>query len=156
MLNEKVTVTICGKAYNLRTDNASSLIRQGEEADRRITEYCREMSLSKDDACVFTVLDLLGDIDSANAPAGFLREEERRAGQHRGEGREGSRGKQAARLRKRAARKGQRPPSRSSAGSTPCLKAKTAPLTRKRSRSQQERAARTPAQRRSLKSPSRP
>ena len=37
MLNEKVTVTICGKAYNLRTDNASSLIRQGEEADRRIT-----------------------------------------------------------------------------------------------------------------------
>lgn len=67
MLNEKVTVTICGKAYNLRTDNASSLIRQGEEADRRITEYCREMSLSKDDACVFTVLDLLGDLDSANA-----------------------------------------------------------------------------------------
>lgn len=67
MLNEKVTVTICGKAYNLRTDNASSLIRQGEEADRRITEYCREMSLSKDDACVLTVLDLLGDLDSANA-----------------------------------------------------------------------------------------
>ncbi len=62
-----MTVTICGKAYNLRTDNASSLIRQGEEADRRITEYCREMSLSKDDACVFTVLDLLGDLDSANA-----------------------------------------------------------------------------------------
>ena len=31
MLNEKVTVTICGKAYNLRTDNASSLIRQGDE-----------------------------------------------------------------------------------------------------------------------------
>mgnify|MGYP000804296110 FL=1 len=58
MLNEKVTVTICGKAYNLRTDNASSLIRQGEEADRRITEYCREMSLSKDDACVLSLIHI--------------------------------------------------------------------------------------------------
>lgn len=67
MLNEKVTVTICGKSYNLRTDDASSLLRQGEEADRRITEYCREMSLSKDDACVFTVLDVLGELDTANA-----------------------------------------------------------------------------------------
>ena len=75
MLNEKVTVTICGKAYNLRTDNASSLIRQGEEADRRITEYCREMSLSKDDACVFTVLDLLGDLEEGGGVIQLLRDQ---------------------------------------------------------------------------------
>lgn len=67
MLNEKVTVTICGKPYNLRTDNAAALLRQGDEAERRITEYCRELSLSKDDACVFTILDLLGELETASA-----------------------------------------------------------------------------------------
>ena len=72
MLNEKVTVTICGKPYNLRTDNAAALLRQGEETDRRITEYCRSMSLSKDDACVFTVLDLLGELETVSAERNSL------------------------------------------------------------------------------------
>ena len=70
MLKEKVTVTICGKPYNLRTNDAAALIRQAEESDRRITEYCKLMPNNpapKEDACVFTVLDLLGELDTATA-----------------------------------------------------------------------------------------
>lgn len=70
MLKEKVTVTICGKPYNLRTNDAAALRRQAEESDRRITEYCKLMPNNpapKEDACVFTVLDLLGELDTASA-----------------------------------------------------------------------------------------
>lgn len=154
MLNEKVTVTICGKAYNLRTDNASSLIRQGEEADRRITEYCREMSLSKDDACVFTVLDLLGDLDSANAQRDSYAKKNAALVSTAEKGakalEETSSSPPKTSCSQRTA-----PPSRSYAGNTPSLKAKT-PSSPKRSAKPTSAPSRTPAQRRSLKSPSRP
>lgn len=62
MLNEKITITICGKPYRLRTDNSRQLISMGEEIERRITEYCQSASMSKDDAAVFAALDLISDI----------------------------------------------------------------------------------------------
>ena len=152
MLNEKVTVTICGKAYNLRTDNASSLIRQGEEADRRITEYCRR---SQRMTHAFSPCWISWGISTPRTPSGIptprrtprwsaLRRRARRLSR-----------KTSCSPPKTSCSQRTAPPSRSYAGNTPSLKAKT-PSSPKRSAKPTSAPSRTPAQRRSLKSPSRP
>ena len=70
MLNEKVTVTICGKPYNLRTNDTEAIKRHAAEADRRISEYCKLMPNNpdvKEDACVLSVLDMMEELGTATA-----------------------------------------------------------------------------------------
>ena len=70
MLNEKVTVTICGKTYNLRTNDTEAIKRHAAEADRRISEYCKLMPNNpdvKEDACVLSVLDMMDELGSTAA-----------------------------------------------------------------------------------------
>ncbi len=57
MLNEKVTVVICGKNYRLRTDNSKQLFAAAADVDSRITGYCGEDSnIGKEDAAVLAAL----------------------------------------------------------------------------------------------------
>ena len=70
MLNEKVTVTICGKTYNLRTNDTEAIKHHAAEADRRISEYCKLMPNNpdvKEDACVLSVLDMMDELGSTAA-----------------------------------------------------------------------------------------
>lgn len=63
MLNEKVTISICDKSYRLRTDNAKQLIGMSAEVEKRIVDYCAANdSMEKDDAAIFTALDLATEV----------------------------------------------------------------------------------------------
>ena len=63
MLNEKVTISICGYSYRLRTDNAKQLISMSAEVEKRITDYCAANdAMEKTDATIFTALDLATEI----------------------------------------------------------------------------------------------
>ena len=63
MLNEKVTISVCGSSYRLKTDNARQLISDAGEIEKRISDYCRTIDyIEKDDAAVFTALDLMTEI----------------------------------------------------------------------------------------------
>ena len=63
MLNEKVTISVCGSSYRLKTDNAKQLISDAGEVEKRISEYCRNIDyIEKADAAVFTSLDLMTEI----------------------------------------------------------------------------------------------
>lgn len=57
MLNEKITITICGKNYRLKTDDSNMLVLAAADVERRITEYCSGTDMGKEDAAVFSALD---------------------------------------------------------------------------------------------------
>ncbi|MDE7363122.1 MAG: hypothetical protein K2N38_14460 [Oscillospiraceae bacterium] len=68
MLNEKITITVCGKNYKLVTDNSAMLVEAARDLDRRITEYCRSGSdWGKEDAAVFAALDCTNEVAELNA-----------------------------------------------------------------------------------------
>ena len=63
MLNEKVTVVICGKNYRLRTDNSKQLFVAADYVDARITGYCdADANMGKDDAAVLAALDCFNEL----------------------------------------------------------------------------------------------
>ena len=63
MLNEKITITICGKNYRLKTDNSEQLIAAAKNVEDRITEYCANVvDLGKEDAAVFSALDCFNEL----------------------------------------------------------------------------------------------
>ncbi|MDE7229700.1 MAG: cell division protein ZapA, partial [Oscillospiraceae bacterium] len=63
MLNEKVTITICGKNYRLKTDNSEQTVAAAKDIEERISGYCSEsLSVTKEDASVFAALDCLNEL----------------------------------------------------------------------------------------------
>lgn len=76
MLNEKVTISVCGKSYRLRTDDARLLTSMAAEVEKRITDYCHANgSMEKDDAAIFAALDLLSDIHTLREECSSLEQE---------------------------------------------------------------------------------
>ncbi len=73
MLNEKITITVCGKNYRLVTDNSGLLIEAAKDVERRIEEYCQNGSdWGKEDAAVFTALDCTNEIAELKAQCASL------------------------------------------------------------------------------------
>ncbi|MDE6726468.1 MAG: cell division protein ZapA, partial [Oscillospiraceae bacterium] len=73
MLNEKVTVVICGKNYRLRTDNAKQLYAAATDVDVRITEYCgADHNMGKEDAAVLAALDCFNELNEFKAKCAAL------------------------------------------------------------------------------------
>lgn len=68
MLNEKITITVCGKNYKLVTDNSAVLVEAARDLERRIVEYCRSgADWGKEDAAVFAALDCTNEVAELNA-----------------------------------------------------------------------------------------
>ncbi|MDE6733303.1 MAG: cell division protein ZapA, partial [Oscillospiraceae bacterium] len=64
MLNEKVTVVICGKNYRLRTDNSRQLFAAAADVDMKISAYCdNDRNMRKEDAAVLAALDCYNDLN---------------------------------------------------------------------------------------------
>ena len=63
MLNENVTITICGKSYRLRTNDSKQLAATAAQVEKMITSYCAaNEDLDKYDAAVFAALDCFDEI----------------------------------------------------------------------------------------------
>ena len=63
MLNETVTITICGKNYRLKTDNSAQTVAAAKDIESKISEYCSEsLRVTKEDASVFAALDCLNEL----------------------------------------------------------------------------------------------
>lgn len=76
MLNEKVTISVCGSSYRLRTDDAQQLVSMASELEKRITDYCHANEhIEKIDGAVFASLDLLSEIHTLRRECSALEQE---------------------------------------------------------------------------------
>ncbi len=76
MLNEKVTISVCGSSYRLRTDDAQLLKNMAAEIEKRITDYCHaNENIEKMDGAVFASLDLLSEIHTLRGECSALEQE---------------------------------------------------------------------------------
>lgn len=63
MLDQTVTITICGKNYRLKTDNIEQITTAVNDLENKFSEYCSEsLRFSKEDAAVFTALDFINEL----------------------------------------------------------------------------------------------
>ncbi len=76
MLNEKVTVVICGKNYRLRTDNSRQLFAAAADVDMKISAYCdNDHNMRKEDAAVLAALDCFNDLNELKTKCAQLASE---------------------------------------------------------------------------------
>ena len=68
MLNEKITVAICGKSYRLITDNIRQLMEDAAAVEKCIKDFCSTDDFrEKADAAVLTALNYAGEISEYKA-----------------------------------------------------------------------------------------
>ena len=79
MLNEKLTIKICGKSFRLKTDNAKLLTDSVQKLEKNVANYCSDnaenLYFDKEMAIILSALDCFNEIEELKANCASLTDE---------------------------------------------------------------------------------